>query len=57
MTHFPARLDVEWLTWGVQMLLVDGGRRGLFTLLFGAFMLPMLGRAEASSAPINAWAP
>ena len=56
LTHFPARLDGEWVIWGVQALLVDGAMRGLFTLLFGASMLLMLRRADASPAPIDAWA-
>ena len=56
--HFPARLDAEWVTWGLQSLFVDGAMRGLFTLLFGASMLLMLRRAEGeggSVAPIDAW--
>ena len=56
LTHFPARLDAEWVTWGVQALLVDGAMRGLFTLLFGASMVLMLRGADRSSAPIDAWA-
>ena len=58
LTHFPARFDAEWVTWGLQSLLVDGAMRGLFTLLFGASMLLMLRRAEGaggSVAPIDAW--
>ena len=64
LTSFPARLDAEWIAWGVQALLVDGAMRGLFTLLFGASMLLMLARADgrgadgegSSPAPIDAWA-
>lgn len=58
LSRFPARLDAEWVTWGLQSLLVDGAMRGLFTLLFGASMLLMLRRAEGeggSAAPIDAW--
>ena len=58
LSHFPARLDAEWVAWGLQSLLVDGAMRGLFTLLFGASMLLMLRRAEGaggSVAPIDAW--
>lgn len=56
--HVPARLDAEWVTWGLQSLFVDGAMRGLFTLLFGASMLLMLRRAEGTNgsvAPIDAW--
>lgn len=57
LTGFPARLDLEWLTWGVQALFVDGAMRGLFTLLFGASMLLMLRKVENGHvAPLDAWA-
>ena len=64
LTRFPARLDAEWVTWGIQTLVVDGAMRGLFTLLFGASMLLMLRHADRGGAertngspgPIDAWA-
>lgn len=56
LSHFPARIDAEWLTWGAQALLVDGAMRGLFTLLFGASMLLMLREvANGNVAPLDAW--
>jgi len=36
--------------WWVQMLLVNGNMRGLFSLLFGASMLLFLAKAERGSA-------
>lgn len=59
LTHFPARPDAEWLTWGLQTVFVQGAMRGLFTLLFGAGMLLMLKRADGEdgrAAPIDVWA-
>lgn len=57
LTHFPARLDAEWLSWGVQTLFVQGAMRGLFTLLFGAGMLLMLRRVERDGmvGPVDIW--
>ena len=51
--------NAEWISWGVQTLLVQGAMRGLFTMLFGASMLIMLRRAEgvgASARPLDIWA-
>jgi uncharacterized protein len=57
ITSWPPRPNLEWLSWGVQTLFVQGAMRGLFTLLFGASMLLMLRRAEAGEvAPVDAWA-
>ena len=57
LATFPARLDLDWLTWGIQALFVDGAMRGLFTLLFGASMLLMLRKVDTGHvAPLDAWA-
>lgn len=54
-----AAWDGQWISWGIQMLFVEGAMRGLFTLLFGAGMVIMLRRAEgagASTRPLDIWA-
>ena len=59
LTTFPARWNLEWVTWGLQTVFVQGAMRGLFTLLFGAGMLLMLRRADGEdgrAAPIDVWA-
>ncbi len=59
LTHFPAEWNLEWASWGIQTLFVQGAMRGLFTLLFGASMVIMLRRAEgtgASARPLDVWA-
>lgn len=53
---FPAALNADWISWGVQQLLFEGTMRGLFTMLFGAGMLLMLRRAEDGQVtPIDVW--
>jgi uncharacterized protein len=42
--------DLSTALWWVQMLLVNGNMRGLFSLLFGASMLLFLAKAERGSA-------
>ncbi len=59
LTHLPAAWNAEWISWGLQTILVQGAMRGLFTMLFGASMLIMLRRAEgagASARPLDIWA-
>lgn len=59
LTTFPARWNVEWISWGLQTVFVQGAMRGLFTMLFGASMLLMLRHAEGDegrAAPIDVWA-
>lgn len=56
---FPADWSGEWISWGVQTIVVQGAMRGLFTMLFGGSMLIMLRRAEgdgASTRPLDIWA-
>jgi len=40
----PATANVDWISWLVQDTVFNGSMRGMFTLLFGAGMLLMLGQ-------------
>jgi len=59
LSTFPAKWNAEWISWGLQTLLVQGAMRGLFTTMFGASMLLMLRGAhgpDGKAAPIDIWA-
>jgi uncharacterized protein len=45
---FGHHSSADWAAWGVMAVLVDGKMRGLFSMLFGASMLLVYERAEAS---------
>ncbi|MFW2830459.1 DUF418 domain-containing protein [Sphingomonas sp. ID0503] len=46
----------DWIAWGLQSTLAEGTMRGLFSMLFGAGMVMMLGKAgEDDGAAVWLW--